>query len=358
MEMFSHPKRKSRGILGVLLACTTVAGLVLWFSGFDFFGHDPLFHGKPESAWIKDLRSNDDAQIREWRAFGEEGVQVLIRGLRLANNRPIERAYRKWNRILPAALRQVLPSPKPDSTQVTRERLVYLLASLGSDAKSAVPVMIRTANEDESPSVRQGAISFFITAAGDNTLGNQISSKEKKALLPSLLRALQDPGNWGQRSNAAILLKFYAEQRDVVGPALVTALQDAHSQVRLCVAEALNRVAPELANQTGATAMLVAFAKHPEAQIASMAVTALGHPGSQPELAVPVLIDCLGSSNTAMGCEAVWALEWAPKEFHVHSKTVIPALRNATERKDSVGRYAKVALEKWESYNDPIGEVP
>ena len=286
-------RSKRRWIVAVLLTFTAgITGLVLWFGGVVPVNRDPLFRGKPESEWIKNLKYGDDQQVKEWRAYGEEGVQVLIRGLQRAN-RPGERAYRRFNRLLPDFLRRWLPAPKRDSTQVTRECLVSLLGSLGSDAKSATPVMIRTASTDEFDGVRQGAIGFFITSAGDNCLVNQIPAKEKKALLPALIRAVQDAGNWGLRNNAAILLKFYPEQRDVVGPVLVKSLHDTQPQVRLCAAEALNRVAPEVAKKSDATSMLVAFVKDPDDQLASKAVAALGRSGSQPEVAVPALIGYL-----------------------------------------------------------------
>ncbi|MCI0535441.1 MAG: HEAT repeat domain-containing protein [Verrucomicrobiales bacterium] len=330
-----------------------LTGLVLWFGGVLPVSRDPPFRGQPESEWIKNLKYRDDQQVKEWRAYGEEGVQVLIRGLERAN-RPGERAYRRFNQLLPDFLRRWLPAPKRDSTQETRERLVSLLWSLGSDAKSAAPVMIRTASTDEFHGVRQSAIGFFITSAGDNTLLNQIPVKEKKALLPALLRAVQDPGNEGPRLNAAILLKYYTEERDVVGPVLGRALRDSDPQVRLCAAEALNCVAPELAKQTGATSILVALAKDPDDQLASKAVDALGGTGSQRELAVPVLIECLQSTNTLIACEAVWALEWAPDEFTADSDSIIPALAIAGQRKDSVGGYARVAHKKWQSRS--VGE--
>ena len=40
---------------------------------------DPLFHGKPESVWIKSIVYNgDENQTRQWREFGPEGVRVLV----------------------------------------------------------------------------------------------------------------------------------------------------------------------------------------------------------------------------------------------------------------------------------------
>src|SRR5262249_36554962 len=107
--------------------------LALWFGKVAAIRREPLFHGKPESEWIKQLKYHDDEQVKEWRDYGEEGVQVLIRGLERAAH-PGERAYRRFKRLLPAFVRRWLPAAKPDSTQPTRQCLVSLLGSLGNDA--------------------------------------------------------------------------------------------------------------------------------------------------------------------------------------------------------------------------------
>ena len=332
---------------GVLLLCAgCLAGLVLWVGKGALARREPLFRGKPESEWIKNLKYWDDEQVKEWRTYGEEGVQVLIRGLQNAN-RPGERAYRKYSRVMPAYLRGWLPAPKPDSTRVTRMCLVSLLASLGNAASNAVPIMLRTVRDDESDSVRQGALNYFNSTEDDHCLLNRLPAAQKLALLPALIRGIQDPGNWGLRNNAAISLRYYPEQRERVAPVLVKALQDSQPQVRLLAAEALNRVDPAAAKKAGATAIVAAIAKNPDDQIASHAVAALRGPGTEPELAVPVLLECLQSTNTLVACEAVWALQWAPQEFAAYSETIIPALRSAAQRKDNVGGYAKVALSKW-----------
>jgi hypothetical protein len=104
-----------------------------------------------------------------------------------------------------------------------------------------------------------------------------------------------------------------------------------------------------MARKAGATSILIALAKHSDDQIAAKAVAALGRSGSQLELAVPVLIECLQSTNTLIGCEAVWVLEWAPSEFNAQSEAILSALIVAAQRKDGVGGYASIALSKWKS---------
>ena len=81
-----------------MLLTFTVAltGWLMWFGNVALVRHDPLFRGKPESEWIKNLKYADDEQVKEWQAYGEEGVQVLIRGLNKANC-PGERAYRRFS---------------------------------------------------------------------------------------------------------------------------------------------------------------------------------------------------------------------------------------------------------------------
>jgi HEAT repeat protein len=336
-----------RWLVAMLLAFIVgLTGLMLWFGNIEPVSHDPLFRGKPESEWIKNLKYSDDQQVKEWRVYGEEGVQVLIRGLESANH-PGERAYRRFNRLLPASLSRWLPAPKTDSTQGTRQCLVSLLSSLGIAAKSATPVMIQTVRKDESDSVRQSALCYFNSSEDENCLLNQLPADQKKALLPALIGAIQNAGNWGLRNNAALALRYYPEQREVVAPVLVNALQDSKPQVRLLAAQALNRVDPDVATKAGTTLMIVAITKDPDDQIASKAVAALGCPGSQPEMAVPALVECLRSTNTLVGCEAVWSLERSRKEFDAYSNEIIPALRSAAQRKDNVGGYAKNALARW-----------
>jgi hypothetical protein len=345
-------RSKRRWIVLVSFAFTVgFMGLVLWLGGVLPLNRDRLFRGKPESEWIKNLKYRDDQQVTEWRAYGDEGVQVLIRGLENAN-RPGERAYRSFCRRVPYPFRRWLPASKSDSTLNARVCLVGLLSSLGSDATNASPIMIRTARNDEYFGVRQSAIWFFTYNEGYNCPLNQLSPKQKKALLPALIQAVQETSNWGMRYAAATALKYYPESREVVAPFLLKALQDSELRVRIEAAEGLNRVAPDLARQSGATSILIAIAKNPDPAIAWKAVPALARSPSEPNRAVAALVESLQHTNTTIACEAVWALEWLPKEFTTYSNTIFSGLKTAAQRPDNAGRYAKNALARWEPKSD------
>jgi len=334
--------------LVVLVFLVSIAGVAFWLTDSAPLARDQVFRDKPESEWIKGIKYNDEDQEKEWQSYGEEGAHVLIRGLKRAQ-RPGERAYRQLNRKLPATVRRFLPAPKMDSTRITRHCLVALIAGLGTNANVATDVMIDVVVDDEDPGVRQSAINFFTDSEDEKSRVNRLPPAQKTRLLPGLISALQNPSNWGLRNNAALALKFYPEHRLTVAPVLQNALQDPQPQVRLLAAEALNRVAPDIARESKTTLILADIAKNPDDQIAHRAVAALGRPGADPAVAVPALIESLRNTNSLVACQAAWSLEWAPKEFQPHSEIIVRALTSAAERNDNPGRYAKVALKRWTS---------
>jgi HEAT repeat protein len=318
---------------------------------------DPLFHGKPESVWIRGIdygvslsTADDQAQIKQWVDFGPEGVRVLARALDKADH-PIQRRYRQTYRQLstrlPGALMRLLPAPPQDSTHGTRMCVISLLSRMGKDAMAATPTVSR-ALKDESPSVRQTAISFFTSPENENSLLNQMDKKEKRKLLPDFTHALEDNSNWGLRNNAALALRYYSEQRQIVAPVLVKALQDPVPLVRVVAAEALNRVDPDAAEKAGAIAVVIEVLKDPDDQVAYRAAEFLRDFQRQPELAVPALIESLQNTNTLVACTALWSLQ----QFKHHADTIIPALKKAAQREDIVGGWAKTALKPLESEAD------
>jgi hypothetical protein len=304
---------------------------------------DRLFRGKPESVWMRELKYWDDEQLKEWRGYGEAGVQVLIRGLENAQ-RPAERAYRKFSRKLPGWLSARLPTPKQDATRTTRHCIVSLLASLGTNATSATPLMIYTVCHDEADAVRQSAICFFTTSEDEHALINHLPPGQKQTLLVGLLDATKIDS---LRNNAVLALRHYPENPKAVVPALLLGLKDPKPQVAVLAAKALLEIDATAVRSASATAILCSIANHPDDQIAFRAVSALGSPNCQTELAVPALVECLKSTNTLVACQAVWTLKWKPSGFIAYSNVIIPALESAAQRKDNVAGYARSALNSW-----------
>lgn len=241
-------KNRQRILFTTLLVCLGCLCLA-WFV---VRPHDPLFHGKPESYWIGHLVYHDETQVEEWRKFGSDGTRVLVRALEGAN-RPMDRlyrnAYQKMWRILPRVLMVHLPGPREDLTRVTRMKVVDLLASLNKEAKLATPVMARTLN-DEDDSVRGCAINFFIRDDGGYALLSQMDAAAKRNLLPAFVRAMQ-ASSQAARANAAIALKYYPEQAEVVVPVLTNALQDPAPLVRRLAADTLKSIDLAAAEKAG-----------------------------------------------------------------------------------------------------------
>ena len=309
----------SKRIFLVALLAALVAGLVWAYRP----ASDPLFHGKPESIWIEQLVYRDEDQVKDWRKFGPEGVQVLVRGLEKQSH-PIERSYRKlyrrWTAALPGSVTRFLPYPKKDSTFVRRACVVDVLSRLGKDAMFAKPSMAR-ALRDENEGVRQLAISFFNDTEDENCILNQMDKKEKAALLPDFLDGMQLPH---VRNNAAIALGFYPEEATRVTPELVKGLQDSNLGVRLVCAKSLFRVDPKTARTAGVVPVLIKILENPDDQVSHRAARQLGEMGLEPNLAVPALIASAQVTNTLVASSALWALG----NFPGQADLIVPVLTN------------------------------
>ena len=300
----------------------------------------PLFHGKPESSWIKEIGIGE--QTQQWRSFGQDGIDVLVRGLE-KGHRPAERLYRKaYYRVarrLPFRLGRFLPLPA-DPRWENRWSLVIQLGKMGEKAR---PAMTR-ALSDEDAFVRDLSIRFFTggisgSREGYGLLGH-LDDREKRALLPSFLRAMNDKDD-RPRSQAAIALAYYPQQAEVVVPALVKALQDSYSEARISAAVALNRLDPATAKKAGAVSAIIPLLNDPSDQVVCRAAEALCEFKGQPELAVPALIGALQGTSTEVACTAVSSLEHG---FPSQAEMIIPALQRAAQRKDNTASYAAAAL--------------
>ena len=184
------------------------------------------------------------------------------------------------------------------------------------------------------------------TGPEDHTaLLNNLPSAEKRRLLPSFVRSLESPSNWGLRNNAALALRYYENDGRAAVPALVTALKDASPNVQIYAAQALNRISPIDARKARAVSVVTKVLAHPDDQVASKAADVLRDFSDEPE-ALSGLVNALRSTNTLVACSAVWALE---RRFQKHAPAVLPALQEAAQRKDNVAGYARSALKHLDS---------
>lgn len=225
----------------------------------------------------------------------------------------------------------LLPAPRMDATRSTRMRVVSLLSSLGKDAQGAVPAMAR-ALKDEDESVRAIAITFFSDTEGEDALLNQMPVLQKRKLLPEFIRALGSGRNWGLRNNAALALKYYPEEREMVVPALTNALSDPMPQVRIVAAESLHRVDPGAAASEGVVQVVIDIVRNPDDQIAYRAAELLGRMAEQPALAVPALIESVQGTNRLVASSAASALG----NFPDHAEVILPVLLQAYQDTNSV----------------------
>lgn len=343
-------QRKGRiWLFALAMVMAVLVGAVAWLM---LPPRDPMFRGKPESEWIKGVvygmqlsDSENKAQAQRWRELGPDGLRILENGLKPAPGRTYRKLYRRYAGKLPQFMVRLLPSPPTDKLAGTRITVADLLSRMREDARPAWRAVAR-AMEDENDGVRQIAITFFTSPEDKTAFLNHMPARDKQELLPLFMRALKDGPNWGLRNNAALALRYYPEKAPEVTPALAVALRDTEPYVRLTASESLNDVDIAAAKKAGVVTVLAGLVTNANDQVAGRAAFALRGCTNDADSAVAVLIQALHSTNTYVGCNAVWSLEWC---FPTHADAIIPELKKAAERKDNVGGYARSAIKNLES---------
>jgi hypothetical protein len=243
-----------------------LATIIIWRVRHD---QNAFFRGKRESDWVKEIVYNGDTQQTEqWRSFGLEGVRML--GRALDEGRLYRRIYRGLAYRCNGLFWKYFPAPA--DTYRTQLGAAYVLDMLGQDAKGAEPAIAR-ALKDEAVGVRLEALACYLHLLG------QMDQGTKRRRLPGFLRAMHDK-EAGIRNNAAMVLKFYPEQADLVVPVLVVALEDPVPCVRIQAGESLVRVKP--AERARALAAVLPLTTNQDSQVAIQAKGALHRLGGVP----------------------------------------------------------------------------
>ena len=299
------------------------AGLMIWMLGQP---NDPMFHGKPESAWIKGIvYRGSDEQTQEWRELGPEGIQFLARALNRGNG-SIAHFYEDTWPKLPQFLQRHLPQPVDSGP--TRMCAGFLLIQLGDDAKPAIPALEKSLRVERRGSARGIVVNCFIRFVP------KMDAKEKAESLPYFIQGMKSRDD-SERNNSAIVLGLYPEQSGVVAPVLAQALHDSNPGVCLVAAESLNQIDPQAAAKAGAVTVVIGFLNGPDDQIARRAAGLLGQMGARPELAVPALIAAANGTNLELAASSLSALG----NFKSEAATVIPVLEKARDHPDRHMRY-------------------
>jgi len=318
---------KKRVWIGSILAlCVLMVSVVLYImlSGDD--GRTP-FRGQTEKAWIESIEYNNEEQIETWRNFGDEGVQVLARGLKRAT--PVwDRFYRKVHPSVgqnaPAFLVNILPKPKEDATRALRMRIVQLLAALSKDAMGALSVMT-DALEDEQGTVRALAITYFTWGEDDAVLLNQLKTTQRDRLLPIFIGLAHDPKHSSVRNNAFLALRYFPEAKTALQPVLTQGLKDPDTKVRLMALDTFEGIDPASAILKGGVPVAIEILGQADGQAAHRATAAaiLGRLHAAPELSIPALLQAVQGQESFVADTATRALG----DFPVHAADILPSLK-------------------------------
>jgi hypothetical protein len=252
-------------VLGVLLLA--VVGTIAWLS-MRPDAEDPVCQGKRLSVWLGSydphtrylsLSPEADEAVRQ---LGTNAIPLLLRRLRAKDSPFKEKLYALAQKqhvikvsytsatrqhlqgaagfeVLAASGKSAVPALIELYSQDNSDcyALYYLsdsLASVGPDAKAAVPALIhRLGHTNEN--VRFGAASAL----------GQIHS-EPQVVVPALISCLSDQSPTG-RMNAAIALWQFGPDAKAALPALTQLLADSDADVRKSAKDAIEHIDPEAA---------------------------------------------------------------------------------------------------------------
>ena len=279
-----------------------------------------VVQGKTESEWINGIvYRGDDNQRKLWHSLGPKGIQMLVRAMK---SPPDGLTYQQAS-----------------ASRKTRMDAADLLSQLGDykEDTSAVPYVIKLLQTEKDGSVRGIELSYFEMPI------QSMSEKDKAALLPELLRALNSKDS-SERNNALVALQYYTNQTDTVVPMMVKSLQDPIPGVRLMAVRALIKIDPENGATSNLVAVLLGCVTDPPGDMpgaANDAIVMLGQLHREPDLTIPVLIQSLQSDDAYVRQNSGAALG----KFGVQAKAAVPALTKALEDSDTrVRRQAANAL--------------
>jgi HEAT repeat protein len=313
-------RKRGRILLSVVILA--ICGVSLWLTLRPH--RDEIVQGKRESERISSFTNGygsggsfaqyqrEQEEIKEWRALGPQGIEILCRALDKGSSR-FTLLYLGYYNGLDDRFQRCLP--KPVDTANRRQHAAFLLGSLAPENKDvAVPALIRALKRDPDADVRLNIIGHL-----DPELLRG-KDKERLEILPELIKAAQSY-NWGLRHNALTTFQMYPDRLSTVIPILTNALQDAEGDICWTAVTTLHQLAPDVAKPQIVEAITNMFHEQDEQFFLPGRIEWLGEMRKDALPAVPALLDALHSTNADVARAASHALVKIAPEMAEKKKT-------------------------------------
>jgi HEAT repeat protein len=200
---------------------------------------------------------------------------------------------------------------------------------LGSDAvDSAVPLLIKSMENDSEPSVR-------------STAAMSLKFIQSSFTMTKLLTALEREQHPIVKSSIIESLSFFSE-KDLIAKSIISHLRDPESYVRLAIAQALRKLAVK--NSLSAVRKLVTDV---DSDVGSEAILCLGILGSSEE--INLLYKLLKSKKFTTRLSSAYSLSY------LKNRKGIPILKEAMENRNKEAR--EIALSALMNFADQISDV-
>jgi len=166
--------RKKRSIMLAALLVTILGGLACVMLQFG----EPVYRGKPISRWINDVGVFANPPAPALPLLDSNAVPFLVEALDRQDGQ-LRRVYlRIWNK-LPSSVQNRLPQPVPG--WAIRANAAALLGTIGTNAVSAIPPLIRALKSDKVDLVRAfSAKSLAQIARGDKLVMEALAEAAAK----------------------------------------------------------------------------------------------------------------------------------------------------------------------------------
>jgi HEAT repeat protein len=274
---------KKRGILLAVLFVALLGGLVWVLSR----PAEPIYQGKPLSAWLKEIDvdaypvDTNQAAFVAFREMGTNAIPALLKIIQSGDPR-FQRMILKLNRM-----QSLVQFPLLDESR-QREAAFFALYAMGAQAKPAFPALTNRLVHSDT---------YAFSAIALAGMGSEA--------LPPLFAALTNQDEFIRRS-AANGLSWEQSDLNLVVPALIARLNDPDRSVHLTAVESLGKLHAE-----PGLAVPALMKDYPgnDRQLRIQIFIAIRQFQTNASAAAPMLLEALSDSDEAVRTFAASALK-------------------------------------------------